>query len=389
VLDATLRANPGYSLLRLEHLSPDDLAQLGNLTEEDSFYGILTPRSEGDLTRKAVDQETALLFLTLQEPGPVPQYVRRKFGANCQEAITGLVLARVLEVRIGERWVSGPESSLAILPPVPVTATATCRIGSLSERALRYAEQLALDDVELLAARLYYFNKLPLTPAWRLQLPTPESTLEWLGLDNHGECGGLLARDWESSESDRSNAGWWLWRRRQRRAVRATRNGAHYKLYLSPLPEALPQVLRGVLEVFAPSGVLAFKIGKDANGVLRPDKMVAYLADFESLERLADQLQQNVRGCAAQGVPFTAPIDADGLFSWGMDPPAGAGPWAPDSERESWRQWITTQLARALIEARRAPETSGCAPREYALTRLQQTVDIATWTPKQGLWRAE
>jgi hypothetical protein len=132
------------------------------------------------------------------------------------------------------------------------------------------------------------------------------------------------------------------------------------------------------------SGVPAFKIGKALPGVLRPDKLVAYLPDFASLARTAGTLQKAIKEYPAQGVPFTAPIDAAGFLSWGMDPPQDVTSF--DRERhESWRSWLTSQLAIAILEVKTAAEIE---PWQYALDRLRlEGIDTETWVPKQALWQ--
>jgi hypothetical protein len=80
---------------------------------------------------------------------------------------------------------------------------------------------------------------------------------------------------------------------------------------------------------------LQFKIGSDAWGLLRPDKIVAYFPDFERLAEAA--------GGLAEG------------------------------------------LSRALLTAREAGEAE---PWRFALDRLRlEGIDTATWTPGSRLWR--
>jgi hypothetical protein len=136
--------------------------------------------------------------------------------------------------------------------------------------------------------------------------------------------------------------------------------------------------------VLAEQGIWSFKVARGVLGLLRPDKLVAYVADLEELNRVAAALADALDGCPAQGVPFTAPATADGLVSWGMDPPSGEGQRGPRS-RDSWRSWITECLAHALVRA------EGCAgamePWEFALDRLaMEGVDTATWQPTLAIW---
>jgi len=135
-----------------------------------------------------------------------------------------------------------------------------------------------------------------------------------------------------------------------------------------------------VLELLRESPAHHFKVGSDAAGLLRPDKIVIYFWDFESLQETAKQIAARLAGCPAQGVPFSAGLGGDALLSWGIDPQPekGALAW---QERESWRLWLTNRLAVALLAAKKAP-TSGLEPWRFALERLRlDNVDTETWAP--------
>jgi hypothetical protein len=152
--------------------------------------------------------------------------------------------------------------------------------------------------------------------------------------------------------------------------------GAVYKLYLSPEPEHLADGLGRLLTALSGAHAFQVKVGADAWGLLRPDKVVAYFPSFERLSELAFALTEALAGIPAQGVPFTSEIAGDGLLSWGVDPPG----WAlPGGGRESWRVWLVRQLARGFLDARTAGEER---PWEFACERLRLAgVDTGSWTP--------
>jgi hypothetical protein len=154
---------------------------------------------------------------------------------------------------------------------------------------------------------------------------------------------------------------------------------------VSPEPEALAGGFGRILEALAAARAPHFKIGKDALGLLRPDKIVAYFPGFDALARAAASIAGLLDGTPAQGVPFTAPVAGDGLLSWGIDPPAEErSAWGG---RESWRFWLTHRLARALLAGRSAGE-EGVEPWRFALERLRlEGVDTDTWTPGARLFR--
>lgn len=366
LLDRQFRANPAYQLTVYDRLPEAERERLSSLAETPDFYGVLT----GNAHTKAVDPETALLVLTLQTPGPIPTYVRHKFGRQANRAIAELVLDDVLQIAVGDAFASGAQAHATVYAPTGPRAEAHHRLAELAHQALRYAQHLQGFSEARLAQRLYLYNGVPLTAAWHARLPNTAAVEDWLGLN-----GWMHA--WHRTGTQ--DGGWMSWQHRA-----AGQDALPYKLYISPQPGVLPDVFRPIVEVLAQHQVPSFKIGKDAPGILRPDKMVAYLPDFDRLAALAEALQTRLPDCPAQGVPFTAPIDPAGLLSWGMDPPAEAQVFSPDL-RESWRFWITRQLAAALRSAHTAD--ADVEPWHYALDRLGlEGVDTARWIPQQTIW---
>jgi hypothetical protein len=358
------RASPGYELVVWDRLQPGEKQLLDELADDPSFYGILRPREGTGRSVRAVDRDTALLFLTLREPSPLPSFAQAASGG----AVADLVLDGVLEVRDGDGFVTGGAGA-SLLLDAPV-ASSQHRLGTLSLAALRYAAALRLADGQALAARLYAYNRLPLTPQWAERVPNGRSVLRFL--DVREAAGWRVGGD----------SAWLQW---NRRGVRTARTGRPtHKLYVSPLPDALPETFRLMLEVLERTPVAQFKVGGDAAGLLRPDKLVIYFDDARDLAVVAEALTGALTGIPAHGVPFTAPIDDAGLLSWGMDPLPNARPvsWLPS---ESWRSWLARELASALVAngASAAP-----APVEPALDRLRRRgVDIERWAPTPLLLR--
>lgn len=84
ILDARFRSNPAYQLVLIDRLPHHFREQFQNLVSDPDVYSLLWPNEEVGLPPKAVGHDTALLFLTLQEAGPLPQYVHQRLeeGAN-------------------------------------------------------------------------------------------------------------------------------------------------------------------------------------------------------------------------------------------------------------------------------------------------------------------
>lgn len=373
ILDREFRANPGYRLVAYERLAPAEQERLQPLGADGDFYGVLL----SDGPAKAIDPETALLLFTLQNPGPIPGYVRQRFGGAANQAVAQLVLDDILQVADGGLFVSGAAAHAVVFGAAAGAESGASAAGShplarLAANALRYAERLPPMPHGQLALRLYMYNTMPLSLRWTARLPDEAAVVAWLGID------ARLERAWQRQRSA-PGGGWLSWQRRG-----LTPQPLPYKLYVSPRPADLPGAFAPVVDVLARHGVPSFKVGRDLHGILRPDKLVCYLPDFAALAAVAQALQEALAGCAAQGVPFTAPIDSAGLLSWGMDPPAAAQVFA-GSSRESWRFWIAERLAAALQTA--AAGGGSVPPWRYALDRLRlEGLDTERWIPGQKMW---
>jgi len=228
--------------------------------------------------------------------------------------------------------------------------------------------------------RLYLFGRRPVSPRLRRRLPDEAAVAASLGLAAGGRARAALEDGWQAVAPEGGRAHWRTWRRRQGNGA----SGDSYKLYVSPDIEHLEDALVAVAGSLAGApGVSAFKVGADLPGICRPDKLVVYVDRLDDLQRAAVRLLERLDGAPAHGVPFTAPVTADGLLSWGADPPALSGESAT-----SWRAWVSERLAEYLVAARTA-DSGGLEPWQFALDRLRLSgIDTDTWAPAQGMWPA-
>src|SRR6266536_2880045 len=120
------------------------------------------------------------------------------------------------------------------------------------------------------------------------------------------------------------------------------------KLYISPTPEALADAFPRIADELVRSDVRSFKVGRGIEGLLRPDKIIAYFEDHAYMKAVAGALDRSLSGCPVQGVPFTAEAAGNGLLSSGVDPP-------PGNAAASWRSWVTKRLAASLTAQRATP----------------------------------
>jgi hypothetical protein len=383
--EANYRANPTYELMLYDRLSHEDRAALADFSEDDEFYGFLVPRPGESLSVKSVWCDTALLWLTMRQPGRLPAYLRRHWDDECEHLIATLVFDGLLEIEMNDEFVWGAAAYDAVFSDPPVYSE-NGLLAQLSVAALQYAQALPMDPATL-SGRLYYYNRVPASPRWTRRFPTTESVAQHWGLANHRTTTARLASDWHPVRLPPPNDGWFMWRSRRQRQL-TQENGCTYKLYISPHCDHVQEAFRAGTAVLSECGALAFKVGKDLYGLLRPDKFVAYFQRETDLRVAAEKLNRTLAGCPVQGVPFTADLSGDGLLSWGIDPPQSEQT-LPGQERESWRLWVTNRLATALTLAQLA-RNKAIEPWQFALARLRlDGVDITTWAPTESLWRTQ
>lgn len=370
-----LRANPEYELVSIEQLARPGVQRVTDLA------GVLRSRTGGGLL-KGLRPEMAQLYLVLQAPGGLPEPVRTELGEDCDRVIAALVLDRVLEIEHEGQFVCGASAYDLVCETVSGYEP-TGAVARLSLEALQMAQALAVEAPSWLASRLYHYNRMPATPSWMRRLTNPEAVAVFLGIALPGKAGQLLERMWHTVPASPSNPGWLSWRLRTR-SDRLHAGTRMYKLYISPECEFLPEAFDAAVGIFTQEHVPAFKVGSDVYGLLRPDKLVAYFWDRDELLETAARLQERLTNCPAQGVPFTAGIDVDGLLSWGIDPPDDEV--ALGGRQESWRSWLARRIATSLLEARRGARDT-VQPWQFALGRLAlDGIDTNTWTPTGQLW---
>ena len=393
---ATYRFNPALELVVFDRLEPGLQLRLASLTRDPSFYGVILPvdrraaAATPKATAKAADRESALLLLTLRTPGPIPGYARRLLGPDASHTITGLVLDGILEIELAGVFRSGPDAigsmGLDEYDGGVDDAPPRGRIAQLSIDALRHAAALPIGDVAALAGRLYRYNTLPLAPA-NAAAAAPTTDLTRLGLATPGVA-AALDRDWTCTASG-ADGEWLCWSAAERwESTDATRGTC--KLYVSPAPVAIREAFAATVAAATAHRALAFKVGAAPYGLLRPDKLVIYFRHRDHLYAAAAALTAALAGAPAHGVPFTAGVTADGMISWAADPPVHAG-LVGGAASESWRSWLTTQLAAALVAGRaadsQAPDRGD--PVRFALRRAAALrIDPRTWVPADTMWQA-
>ncbi len=362
-----------YELVLYDRLVDAERATLAPMTRDASFYGVLRARLPSTLRVKSVCRETALLFLSMQQPGAVPRYVLATDDGL--DAVATLVLDGVLEVLVGDSYLSGPHAHSYVLEPMRGSSTGSA-IAALSREALAYAEALELEDASVLAAKLYAYNRVPFGPSLARRVADPGDVLRALGLDEGGEARRRFSSGWSYGGIA---SGWSVWVGPQSHGPSAV-----HKLYVSPRPEHVPATLLRMADVLR-SAAPTLKIGITPSSLTRPDKIVVYFSAPSALDEAVEALLPAFGDLGAQGVPFTTERGHAGLLSSAVDPPIEeqTSLWQAG---ESWRTWITNLLGAALATAR----TSGAhdvAPSVFALDRLRLAgIDPVTFTGANARW---
>lgn len=249
-------------------------------------------------------------------------------------------------------------------------------LSRLSEAALRSAEALKSNDIAVVADHLYSYNTIALTPGWRRRFANVSGIHRALGVSSNRHLQSTLEVNWVQIPSSTA-PGWLVWLNRES-GMELGGSGPEFKLYVSPAVDTLERVFPELVRVLTFSRARSFKVGADAEGLLRPDKLVAYFSNLGDLANAAHELGRRLEGVPPHGVPFTAEIFGDGLLSWGVDPPVRAHALG---KAPSWREWICIRLATALIEARQEDDSRDPLWL-VALERLRTDgVQVERWLP--------
>ncbi len=367
---ARLRSNPRFELIPHDRLEASQSNQFGPLNEDPDFFGILLPPSGSKLPAKAVSRDAALLLLALGQAACLPHLLTRLLGPDANDRLRQLILDGVLEVEVDGGFVSGP-AAIGLLGG-PGQSIPTSRVAQLSWAAIDYAEAMESLDLNELASRLYLFNAAPSTPQLQQRFAGDQQLLDFLF--EADTTARRIRAHWRRQPIKHS---WLTWVNEQASAA-----AAPYKLYVSPTLGDLPAVFAAAVESFTQAHCKQFKLGRGAYGVLRPDKLVAFFVELDQLQRAAELMRASTSGAGVQGVPFSAPVDADGLMSWGMDPPRFEQTLAV-GEQQSWRQWLTERIAVYTVAARQA----GVSARAFVRERIAlDGVDCSNWAPDLAIW---
>lgn len=353
-----LRSNPDLEFVAVADLPPERRRAV-ETSAGDDISGLLRHRRSGSW-ETGLDHDTALLHHALLHPQRGSSVLSGQPSERRIRILARLVCDQLLQIEGDDGCFADGIAAGAVLFDGAAEAGArrlSDRLDCLSRNALDHAVVVGSTSSAALARRLYSFNAIPLTRSWQARLADVRC---WLGLDRPG-WPQRLQPHYREQESPSGIAPWLQWTHRRVGQQADLRR----KIYVSPVPRRLAEVLSVVAETCRALEVPAFKVGATPFGVLRPDKLVIYPGSRNQLRRVAEELGRALGDVEAQGVPFTAPIGATGLLSWAIDP----GDRVSVGRGASWRIAVAEGLAAAIARAQ------GQAPHreiiEFALQRLR------------------
>lgn len=372
-----VRANPLYRYVEFSQLDAEQLYALGDSVKNTDFAGVFVGPASTTLNVKAAPANVAGLAEQLQTPLPVSKVLPDLVPDRRDELLAGLVLDGVLEIEGDDGFVN-QSAACDLVADQEINLVGDDVLSKLSVRALEHAEQLAITETQTLAAKLYFYHRLPASPVWAKLWPDAVAVLRYLGAGTGSPIIRALSSTYLLTSS--TGSGWISWRHKSPPAAHSA--SFSHKLYVSPKQRHLKEALAAAVDVFTRFRATSFKVGADAAGLLRPDKFVIYFANRQDLLACAEALCERLRELEAHGVPFTTALDEAGLISWGVDPPVSEGRVGQYID-DSWRTWLCNRLAIALHAVDRT--RTSVSPCRYALMRLWYLgVDTRTWTWREG-----
>lgn len=341
-----------YKLLEWNQLSRYQKELLSGLHDESEVYGVFEPASAStELTFKVAYREVAMLYLHLEHFHKLPHYFIVSGTRNINEVVARLILDHIIQIEWEGNYVSGPEALTAIYGEAVFEEQKLPNyLSDLSRKAIYYAWMLNETDFGSVASRLYTFNTIPWDAFEKATFYSTHSVKEFLFSRAKEAARQTLDKQWYPF-SDQEKNSWLSWMRSSPEKSSTGDSTFIYKLYISPYINDLPEVFVHFIPVISASAAFSFKVGSTIEGLLRPDKMVAYFDTREALLQTAGILETELSGYPAQGVPFTTQLDTTGLLSYGVDPPQ------TDVlnliEQGSWRTTITDHLALAILKSKK------------------------------------
>lgn len=324
----SLRLSTDYKLVAFDELEANYRASFKDLTNDPDFYGLLLPIPESSKSIRAVCKNTAALIRNIESDGGLDEHKDADIRHEINLLLRKLLYDGVLtgNARDGEcATFSAPEFSPT----------------SISELAISHAMDLNFLDPRQLAARLYVFNRLPWSAKLSIHSLYDESKFVAV-YGNPSSC-------WQSQNSH-SSQGTWMYLRRKNGDGR-NRGSEAFKLYLNVHPYDVNSLLRQFLPLIDSVIAHSIKIACNSLAMMRPDKFILYFNSRETMEDAANIICPILGSYRVQALPFTSPLTANGILTWGQDPESSNDriQWM---EQDSHRSAVCNLIAASLFACR-------------------------------------
>ncbi|HNP24357.1 MAG TPA: hypothetical protein PKM63_18960 [Panacibacter sp.] len=370
-LNRRFRTTESFQLTEWNQLTDNDRTMLLTVADVGDIYGLFISLSPGSTTQIIAGRESALIFLHCKDYFHLPNFVLSQPYGKYENLVAELVLNDILALQYQETYISGSKAAPLIFGSEWLERQSSPgKLSLLSANAIRYCFHLKNETVKSLGNKLYTFNVIPMDKSHEKYLSSVSAVSDFLF--THFPENNTLSDNWTLNRERRY---WFSWSRNK--SIPQQKYGETvntYKLYLSPMPEATASLFNIAVPVLTRSGAGSFKIGQTMNGLLRPDKMVAYFENRDDLLLAANELEALCANTPAHGVPFTTQFDKNGLISFGIDFQASR------KQGYSWRTWITDMLASIILQAKMENLEIDLLL-EYIKVRLFiANVDISNWS---------
>lgn len=383
LINKTFRASSTHDLVELSQLNQSDQQALAGLASTEDIFGIFKNKSAGnDSLHKIAYKDVALLSYFLKEPSQLPSFIKNNFDDDINATLCKLVLEGILEIQADGEFVSGVDAQNVICPAsIKAIEISKSRISQLSEKAIQYGIGLNNVDGISLSTRLYCYNTIPSLSHQYNHLDRPEKIKDFLWKQDF-DLYEWAARKW-MQQSIQKEQHWLSWTKPAYQDIDLV-DKCTYKLYISPLIQRLPEIFVKSVKVLSGTKCFSFKVGATVEGLLRPDKLVAYFLTYKDLNEAVLLLKPQLPSYEPQGVPFTSQLDDMGILSWGLDPPKKD--INKNIESGSWRERVTKKIALSIIKAKKEEnDKTKILSHVMSLIALED-IDPETWTPKANKW---
>ncbi len=158
------KANPHYKLLLLSEMNENYKKYCPTEYTQEEAFALLIPSATQAKTARLICEKTASVFVYLQQENYLPDNLSDWFDEKTESFIEALLINDIIQT-VFPTETNVTLSNEALLLKNSSSSSAideTNFIAALSYDAIQYALQLGESDKHILAAKLYFYNRLPI-----------------------------------------------------------------------------------------------------------------------------------------------------------------------------------------------------------------------------------